>query len=211
MELLSVFRRDRRSAEERRFGTGLWRQHRDRFSRAVDRFYETTSTLHRDFGDTASAPQIELLARLTVTLNELDDRVAALSEAAQREIPLSSLVFPAEGRARLGDVPEHLSRASALVAQAAQSAAMLRAGLVTQSGTARAGLVTQPGTAQTGATQTEVTQTGAALPEAPLPRAQQSGAARFAESARIYAEHADRLIAEAEAGLPPDLRPDPTG
>lgn len=185
MGLRSVFRRDRRSAEERRFGTGLWRQHRDRFSRAVDRFYETTSTLHRNFGDTASAPQIEMLAQLTVTLNELDDRVAALTETAQREVPLSSLVFPAEGRARLGDVPERLSRASALVAQAAQSAAMLRAGLVTQPGAA------QPGAAQ--------------------PRAPQSGAARFAESARTYVERADHLIAEAEAGLPSDLRPDPTG
>lgn len=173
MGLLSVFRRDRRSDEERRFGRGLWRQHRDRFSRVVDRFYETTSTLHRDFGDTDSAPQIDVLSQLTLTLNDLDERVAWLSETAQREVPLDDLVFPAAGRARLGDVPEHLSRASALVAQAAQSAAMLRAGLVVPAGTP------------------------------------QPVAARFAESARTYVVQADRLIAEAEAALPPDLRPQP--
>src|SRR5699024_6630677 len=140
------------------------------FSRAVDRFYDTTSTLHRDFADTGCAPQIELLAQLTLTLNDLDDRVAQLAETAQREVPLDGLVFPADGRSRLGDVPEHLSRAAALVAQAAQSAAMLRAGLA-------------------------------------VPGAAQPDAARFAESARTYVVRADHLIAEAEAALPPDLRP----
>ncbi|SMY10726.1 hypothetical protein [Brevibacterium jeotgali] len=129
MGLLSAFRRDRRSPQEKRFGTGLWRQHRDRFSRAVDRFFETASALHEEHGESDAAAQIAQLAQLTLVLNGLDDRVAALAEAAQREVPLEGLVFPAAGRARLGDVPERLSRASALVAQALQSATMLRARL----------------------------------------------------------------------------------
>src|SRR5699024_7316637 len=74
----------------------------------------------------------EDLARLTLVLNALDQRIEALAETCHRAVPLDGLVFPADGRARLGDVPEHLSRASALVAQAAQSAAMLRAQLVTR-------------------------------------------------------------------------------
>lgn len=129
MGLLSAFRRDRRSPEEKRFGTGLWRQHRDRFSRAVDRFFDTASALHEEHGESDAAAQIGELAQLTLVLNDLDERVAALAETAQRAFPLEGLVFPADGRARLGDVPERLSRASALVAQALQSATMLRARL----------------------------------------------------------------------------------
>ena len=88
MGLLSALRRDRRSPEEKRFGTGLWRQHRDRFSRAVDRFFDTASALHEEHGASDAAEQISELARLTLVLNGLDDRVAALAEAAQREVPL---------------------------------------------------------------------------------------------------------------------------
>ena len=132
MGLLSFFRRDRPATPQQRLGTGLWRQHRERFSRAVDRFYTTVSTLHEEHAQSAAAPQIEDLARLTLVLNALDQRIEALAETCHRAVPLDGLVFPADGRARLGDVPEHLSRASALVAQAAQSAAMLRAQLVTR-------------------------------------------------------------------------------
>lgn len=173
MGLLSKLRGGRRDTPDRRFGTGLWRQHRDRFSRAIDRFYDTTSTLHREHGDSAVAPQIEVLAQLTLTLNALDERIAALAAVGQRAVPLDGLVFPAAGRSRLGDVPEHLSRASALVAQAAQSAAMLRAQLVTR------------------------------------PDAADALAQQCADSACAYVDHATELIAEAEAGLPADLRPQP--
>ncbi|HLR44564.1 MAG TPA: hypothetical protein VK065_05180 [Brevibacterium sp.] len=129
IRLPPVFRRDRRSEQEKQFGTGLWRQHRERFSRAVDRFYERASALHEEHGDAEAAPQISELAQLTLVLNDLDDRVAALARTAQGAVPLEGLVFPAAGRARLGDVPEHLSRASALVAHALQSATMLHARL----------------------------------------------------------------------------------
>lgn len=173
MGLLSAFRRDRRSPQEKRFGTGLWRQHRERFSRAVDRFFETASALHEEHGASDAAAQIDELAQLTLVLNELDERVAVLAEAAQRAVPLEGLVFPAEGRTRLGDVPERLSRASALVAQALQSAMMLRARLTTG-------------------------------PHGP--HGQSARSAEYADAARTYVERATGLIAEAEAGLPPDLR-----
>jgi hypothetical protein len=182
--LLSFFRRDRRATPQQRLGTGLWRQHRERFSRAVDRFYTTVSTLHEEHAQSAAAPQIEDLAQLTLVLNALDQRIEALAEACHRAVPLDGLVFPADGRARLGDVPEHLSRASALVAQAAQSAAMLRAHL-TMHGDAGGG---------GGADDAHGRATGPA------------GTARFAESARGYVDRAADLIAEAEAGLPADLR-----
>lgn len=168
--LLSFFTRDRRSEQEKQYGTGLWRQHRERFSRAVDRFYETASALHEEHGDGDAAAQITALAQLTLVLNDLDERVAALARTAQSAVPLDALVFSAAGRARLGDVPEHLSRASALVAQALQSATMLRARLARGSG------------------------------------ASPAGSAEFAEAARTYVDRAAGLIAEAEAGLPDDLR-----
>lgn len=172
MGLLSFFRRDRHATPQQRLGTGLWRQHRERFSRAVDRFYTTVSTLHEQYAQSAAAPQIEELSQLTLVLNGLDQRVEALAEACHRAVPLEGLVFPADGRQRLGDAPEHLSRASALVAQAAQSAAMLRAQLATS-------------------------------------RDDAAGSARFAESAHSYVDRAEGLIAEAEAGLPADVRPQP--
>src|SRR5699024_12103535 len=84
----------------KQFGTGLWRQHRERFSRAVDRFYERASALHEEHGDAEAAPQISELAQLTLVLNDLDDRVAALARTAQGAVPLEGLVFPAAGRAR---------------------------------------------------------------------------------------------------------------
>ncbi|GAA2092290.1 hypothetical protein [Brevibacterium salitolerans] len=139
-----LFTRDRRSPEEKRFGTGLWRQHRDRFSRSVDRYFETAEALHREFGDvdgtavqdvgagapvTPVAAAVGEISALTATLNALDDRVAELMARCHRTVPLDGLVFPAEGRKLLGDVPEAVSRAASLVAQAAQTAAMLRAHL----------------------------------------------------------------------------------
>ena len=111
MGLLSLFRRDRPASPQQRWGTGLWRQHRDRFSRAVDRFYTTVSTLHREHGQSAAASQIEQLAQLTLVLNDLDARIEVLAEICHRAVPLDGLVFPADGRQRLGDLPEHLSRA----------------------------------------------------------------------------------------------------
>lgn len=186
MGLLSFFRRDRPATPQQRLGTGLWRQHRERFSRAVDRFYTTVSTLHDEHAQSAAALQIEDLARLTLVLNELDGRIEALAETCHRAVPLDGLVFPADGRAQLGDVPEHLSRASALVAQAAQSAAMLRAHL------------TMHGDAGGGTGGADDAQGRAAGP---------AGTARFAESARGYVDRAADLIAEAEAGLPAPLRP----
>ena len=173
MGLLSLFRRDRPASPQQRWGTGLWRQHRDRFSRAVDRFYTTVSTLHREHGQSAAASQIEQLAQLTLVLNDLDARIEVLAEICHRAVPLDGLVFPADGRQRLGDVPEHLSRASAHIAQAAQAAAMLRARLATHPD--------EPAAALDG----------------------------FAEAARGYVDRATDLIAEAEAGLPAELRPQP--
>ena len=200
MGLLSFFRRDRPATPQQRLGTGLWRQHRERFSRAVDRFYTTVSTLHEEHAQSAAAPQIEDLARLTLVLNALDQRIEALAETCHRAVPLDGLVFPADGRARLGDAPEHLSRASALVAQAAQSAAMLRAHL-SMHGNASGG-----GDAGVHGAGGDAGALGAGG-DAPGLSAGPAGTARFAESARGYVDRAADLITEAEAGLPAPLRP----
>ncbi|WP_051297334.1 hypothetical protein [Brevibacterium album] len=179
-----IFGRDRRTPEERRFGTGLWRQHRDRFSRSVDRFFETAQALHAEFGeagethvpedvvsDAPTAAAVEAVSRLTFELNDLDERVATLMERCQREVPLEDLVLPADGRRRLGDVPEAVSRAASLVAQAAQTAAMLRAHLrmADAAGTSR----------------------GSADRLGEFPR-----------SAQTYVQRAADTLAAAEAGLP---------
>lgn len=134
--LAKILGSKRQETPDIRFGKGLWRQHRDRFARAVDRFYTSVSALHTAV-DAGRLPDVdavrgdlEALAQLTVDLNALDERVAEAAAACQRLVPLETLVFPAAGRELLGDVPESLSRASSLVAQSAQDAAMVRAAAV---------------------------------------------------------------------------------
>lgn len=139
-------------AEERRFGTGLWRQHHDRFLRAVDRFYTTAVDLRAEAEQasptpaatspdaassastapaespraTAPADAAEVVARQTLVLNDLADRFDRLTETCHARYPLDDLVVPAEVRTEVGMLPTLMSKAAAKTAEACQAAAMAR-------------------------------------------------------------------------------------
>ncbi|MCQ9387071.1 hypothetical protein NQ038_00135 [Brevibacterium sp. 50QC2O2] len=151
MGLLDRFRKPKAPTADDLYGTGLWRQHRDRFNRAVDRFYDTALAVHREHpaesagtgpaaganatpaapGAPAPEPPAETLAQLTHTLGEASAAVDAVAQAAQESFPIEGMVLPAPARARVGRLPELLSRAAAKVAEAAQAAAMSRVALRT--------------------------------------------------------------------------------
>lgn len=107
-------------------GTGLWRQHRDRFGRAVDRLYDTAVQAQRE---SPQAPAAQSLVELTHRMADLDEKAAQVAQAAHAAWPLDDLVMPAEARQRVGDLPELLSRAGGKASEAAQAAAHVRVAL----------------------------------------------------------------------------------
>lgn len=106
-----------------RLGTGLWRQHRDRFGRAVDRLYATAVQAQKE---SPGVPAVTAVVELTHRLSELDQRAAHIAEYAHSSWPLEGLVLPADVRQQVGDLPELLSRAAGKVSEAAQAAAHVR-------------------------------------------------------------------------------------
>ena len=106
-----------------RLGTGLWRQHRDRFGRAVDRLYTTAVQAQKEAPNT---PSVLAVVELTHRLSELDQRAARIAEYAHSRWPVEGLVLPADVRRQAGDLPELLSRAAGKVSEAAQAAAHVR-------------------------------------------------------------------------------------
>lgn len=118
-----LFGRVRVAKPDQLYGTGVWRQNRDRFNRAVDRFYATAAAVHEEAPDSAVAVR---LAALTHELNEMAQRVDAVAAALHARYPVDSTVVPAHVRAHVGQTPELLTRAAGVVAQAGQAAAMAR-------------------------------------------------------------------------------------
>lgn len=126
------------------YGTGVWRQHRDRFNRAVDRFFVTASRLHEEVnaggaGKGASAQEAhvqaaESLAALTHTLNQVAQQVDDCARTLHTHVPVNEQTIPAQVRTQVGTLPELMSRAATKVAEAAQAAAMVRAQVRTTSG-----------------------------------------------------------------------------
>lgn len=117
-------------ALDERLGTGLWRQHHDRFLRAVDRFYAIAVDLRTTAGSlSGAADAAELVAQQTLVLNGLADRISTLTETVHARFPLAGLVVPAEVRAQVGQLPALLSKAAGKTAEAGQAAAMARAAL----------------------------------------------------------------------------------
>lgn len=106
-----------------RLGTGLWRQHRDRFGRAVDRLYTTAVQAQKEAPNT---PSVLAVVELTHRLSELDQRAARIAEYAHSRWPVEGLILPADVRRQAGDLPELLSRAAGKVSEAAQAAAHVR-------------------------------------------------------------------------------------
>lgn len=165
-----------------RFGSGLWRQHHDRFMRAVDRFYTTAVALRADAQTLreseaaeaateaveAATVAAETIAQQTLVLNDLATRIGALSAACHARFPLHHLVLPAAVRMEVGALPELVSRAAVKVSEACQAAAMARVAVRTGSDPLAA-----------------------------------------ADSARAYAADAARVVAQCESALPRDLATGP--
>lgn len=136
--------------DDDRFGTGLWRHNRDRFIRAVDRYYTTAVALHeaRDSADsatsgaasgaasagssdgdatTASAKDpIDVIVDGTHRLNALVDVVDDLTSALHARHPVPGQVVPGPVRQAVGDAPELLTKASSKVGEAVLAASMAR-------------------------------------------------------------------------------------
>ncbi|MDK7750664.1 hypothetical protein QP572_09935 [Brevibacterium sp. UMB10442] len=120
------------------YGTGVWRQHRDRFNRAVDRFFVTASRLHEEAqaGATQAAhvQAAEHIATLTHTLNQVAQQMDHCARTLHTHVPVNEQTIPAQVRTQVGTLPELMSRAATKVAEAAQAAAMVRAQVRTTSG-----------------------------------------------------------------------------
>ncbi|SMX80564.1 hypothetical protein [Brevibacterium linens] len=135
--------------DDDRFGTGLWRHNRDRFIRAVDRYYTTAVALHeaRDSGGSATSSAasarvedtsdgkataasakdpIDVIVDGTHRLNALVDVVDDLTATLHARCPVTGQVVPGPTRQVVGDVPELLTKASSKVGEAVLAASMAR-------------------------------------------------------------------------------------
>lgn len=133
-----------------RFGTGLWRHNRDRFIRAVDRYYTTAVAIHKahetstkaavagttagtdttvgtDDSATTSAGDVNTIVDGTHRLNDLVPVVDEITGWLHEHHPVTGQVVPSNTRERVGDTPELLTRASSKVAEAVLAASMARA------------------------------------------------------------------------------------
>ena len=114
--------------DDQRFGTGLWRHNRDRFLRAVDRYYTTALALHeaRTAGDTTEHDPIDVIIAGTHRLNSLVPIVDDITAQLHRTQPVTGQIVPGPARQALGDAPELLTKASSKVAEAVLAASMAR-------------------------------------------------------------------------------------
>lgn len=119
-------------SDDTRFGTGLWRHNRDRFIRAVDRYYTTALALHRSrAADATTAAEagtdpIDLIVDGTHRLNELVSVVDEITAWLHTHHPVTGQIIPGPTRRVVGDAPELLTKASAKVAEAVLTASMAR-------------------------------------------------------------------------------------
>lgn len=136
--------------DDDRFGTGLWRHNRDRFIRAVDRYYTTALALHeaRDSGGSATSgatsgaasegssdgeatttsakDPIDVIVDGTHRLNALVDVVDDLTATLHARYPVTGQVVPGPVRQAVGEAPELLTKASSKVGEAVLAASMAR-------------------------------------------------------------------------------------
>lgn len=136
--------------DDDRFGTGLWRHNRDRFIRAVDRYYTTAVALHeaRDSGGSATSgaasgaasegssdgsvtaasakDPIDVIVDGTHRLNALVDVVDDLTATLHARYPVTGQVVPGPVRQAVGEAPELLTKASSKVGEAVLAASMAR-------------------------------------------------------------------------------------
>lgn len=132
--------------DDERFGTGLWRHNRDRFIRAVDRYYTTAVSIHEartgapEPGTTSArapepgapgsgAPEHDPANTIVDGTHRLNALVAVVDEITERlhaDHPVSGQVVPGPARRAIGDTPELLTKASSKVAEAVLAASMAR-------------------------------------------------------------------------------------
>ncbi|TSI19689.1 hypothetical protein [Brevibacterium aurantiacum] len=120
-----------RKGPDQQFGTGLWRHNRDRFIRAVDRYYTTSVAIHEltaeGRGPSADANTI---IDGTQRLNDLVPVVDEITAWLNTHHPVSGQVVPGHTRNAVGDTPELLTRASSKVAEAVLAASMARTEII---------------------------------------------------------------------------------
>ena len=165
-----------------RLGTGLWRQHRDRFGRAVDRLYTTALQAQKEAPNT---PSVLAVVELTHRLSELDQRAAGIAEYAHSRWPVEGLVLPADVRRQAGDLPELLSHAASKVSEAAQAAAHVRVSTRQAQSAVR--------------DKTRRSTDSAGTPADDFPAAEAPAADASAAAAARFVDDAEHLIAQAHA------------
>ena len=120
-----------RKGPDQQFGTGLWRHNRDRFIRAVDRYYTTCVAIHElpAEGQSPSA-DANMIIDGTQHLNDLVPAVDEITGWLHAHHPVSGQVVPGHTRHAIGDTPELLTRASSKVAEAVLAASMARTEII---------------------------------------------------------------------------------
>lgn len=121
--------RSSRRGPDQRFGTGLWRHNRDRFIRAVDRYYTTAVAIHERSGGDSSA-EANTIIDGTQRLNDLVPSVDGITAWLHTHHPVSGQVVPGHTRNIVGDAPELLTKASSKVAEAVLAASMARTEII---------------------------------------------------------------------------------
>ncbi|SMX98197.1 hypothetical protein BSP239C_02884 [Brevibacterium sp. 239c] len=120
-----------RKGPDQQFGTGLWRHNRDRFIRAVDRYYTTSVAIHKlpADGQDPSADANTIIDG-TRRLNDLVPIVDEVTAWLHTNHPVSGQVVPGHTRNAVGDTPELLTKASSKVAEAVLAASMARTEII---------------------------------------------------------------------------------
>ena len=120
-----------RKGPDQQFGTGLWRHNRNRFIRAVDRYYTTTVAIHELSADGRSASaDANTIIEGTKRLNDLVPVVDEITARLNTHHPVSGQVVPGHTRNAVGDTPELLTKASSKVAEAVLAASMARTEII---------------------------------------------------------------------------------
>ncbi|GAA1930352.1 hypothetical protein GCM10009689_06800 [Brevibacterium antiquum] len=120
-----------RKGPDQQFGTGLWRHNRDRFIRAVDRYYTTSVAIHELSADGRSpSADANTIIEGTQRLNDLVPVVDEITARLNTQHPVSGQVVPGHTRNAVGDTPELLTKASSKVAEAVLAASMARTEII---------------------------------------------------------------------------------
>lgn len=140
----NIFSKLRKPAEssapkkpDQEFGTGLWRHNRDRFIRAVDRYYTTSVAIHKlpaegksPALDQSPSADANTIIDGTQRLNDLVPVVDEVTAWLHTNHPVSGQVVPGHARNAVGDTPELLTKASSKVAEAVLAASMARTEII---------------------------------------------------------------------------------